>query len=360
MTNYYDAQGLRSTTNYNYTYPTNCNLNKAFAFERDNSSLPWSTNSLNDMKRVLSLMQWQKVRIDWQSALSNYTYIVLDGLTCTSGENPKAYANLTETWDVNDPPILNLGYIRQDSGGYFYTRYPSTAGDNFPRAYIWFYCYWSPAWSGSSELYAFNVWSTVNRSRCVYTPPSTNFCFNNGYFLIDTMWWAKPMGFSYDMGRYDWPEAPGIDPPTGLLIAQPETQPYPQSINEQEEFVSGTERRYTALYPRNFSTHGEAVTSDWVVAYAPPLPSDAWMQAAYEQFIDDVYAITDSIGHAYNGNPWQNNANRTFSRFYGWSSWDGWQDRGSEAYGHDNHAGYATTHLVFESVTNYLNHAPPR
>jgi hypothetical protein len=64
-TNYTDANGLHSTTNYPYTLQVNCGAGDAivpihtFAFERDANKLYWSTNAYNDMARALSLMQWQ-------------------------------------------------------------------------------------------------------------------------------------------------------------------------------------------------------------------------------------------------------------------------------------------------------------
>ncbi len=394
VTNYYTPQetgssvtnpstyaGHRSATNYTYTYQTNCWTNKSFAFERDGDPYTWSTNSYNDLARPLSIMQWQKSGVWWQSPLTNYNFSFLQGIAIPypGGGLPTNSASFDiGQWNTNAPPILTEGTIDSDWDGNFTTNPPSTSGNFRPRAYIRYTCDWVPAWTDTSvspnvtrpEIYEFSVQAFVSRSRLVFTPPNNIFNYTNGCFLIDTAVSTNTHGWSYTLhDQPTWPESPGIPYDPWLNALQGQTW------DELVAYIYTPGHTYRTIAPSNFTitatfttnapvyTVGASVTSEWVIAYDPPLPSSNWMQQTFLDFVDDVFEKTEIEGHNCGTlNPYkpENNRGRSFVYWWGWFPETPEPYRNNPPYFDYNRAGWCVARPIFQSLTNYTNHAPAR
>ncbi len=97
--------GHRSTTNYAYLSSCNPWTNKQFAFERDNTPYTWSTNSYNDMARILALMQWQMMPLTFTATNDIVFYRSRYDGTWNVVTNPPHYSGTMMHASISTYPV---------------------------------------------------------------------------------------------------------------------------------------------------------------------------------------------------------------------------------------------------------------
>jgi hypothetical protein len=252
---------------------------KLFAFERDQTGLYWSTNTYNDMARALSLMQW--------IAIPDQSY---NGDT---NECKKIEYEDVGTWGT--PPA----------------GWSTTAYGKSPRATLFYYMHHNGVGVTSRGFvgYYINGRAVVD----VAHVSGSTFALTNGY-IYETVG-IKREAYGGIMETYAGPFPTIADPP----------------------FTNGI---MNCIGPKNFGSSGEWVTSNWITATSPTLPTAAWITNDFETtcagWLADVPVEADHY------------------KFYGWyigTSYSGWEPLGTMS---------VTYRPVFQSLTNYTQHAPVR
>lgn len=304
--------GRRSTTNYPYTFSTNCWPAKAFAFERDGDPYTWSTNAYNDLARPLSIMQWQDIY--------GVTYERTNGLGYF-------YHTSWDTGDIDGRYWYNSGYSLSGVNPVYMppTAYNNTVG---PRIYWKSYMitrYWE--WD-------FPSWPPYTHYSTVTTQKYCRVFFDLGCFVVC----SNSLPFALTNMYLHFP---------GGLIAG--TSYSTTHANVAGIFDSVTNR--TSFFDVEYNQNANGPCFSNCYPNVSDLLSFADWQAALDSWMADSSTLVSQGLSGY----WQNGCNHGYSESY----WGGGVQ--------EDKSGYMfmelpklTARVVFSALTNYVHHAPAR
>jgi hypothetical protein len=312
-----------STRQFTNAVTNGVDTGNLFAFERDQKAQYWSTNAYNDMSRALSLMQWQKITAHSAWALQDSYVSVVPASTQSVWVWSAFYSSSADS--AKDPIIVSFW---TNTAPFGYMQWGNAIYTNLFQEYVPLLGTFNVQYDCNAGYYAY-MYAT-------YTPA-----------VIQV---TNTTPYTFDHGSF-WNYAPTND------VVLHWNQTFPSNVVSDATMILP----FTAPGTITSTTNVQLTVNDWT------LPAGCSTQSVVFP-VADVSAIADAcaaffinvIRYKIDHPIWFQEASDNQTITYDGDNvpW-GVDDRGRPVHPFCFRAA-ASYHISFQSITNYLNHAPMR